>query len=90
MKKLKFSAAFCIAMLLLQGLYAQYTGQVNYSLTDVSLSQSNGYDVATIEGCQMEIEQGKPFLPVSYLSIAPRSRACPHAWLSRKTTIFSP
>ncbi len=29
MKKLKFSAAFCIAMLLLQGLYAQYTGQAS-------------------------------------------------------------
>ncbi len=70
MKKLKFSAAFCIAMLLLQGLYAQYTGQASINPVDLSYSQTNGYDVASIEGCHMEDRTGAPFLPIKTLSIA--------------------
>jgi len=70
MRKTKTLALTTAFLLLFQGLYAQYTGQVNYSLTDVNTTQTDGWDVATIEGCMMEIDPGKPFLPVKYLNIA--------------------
>lgn len=70
MKKFKFTAVFIIMMLILQGLFAQYTGQVNYTLGDVNTSQTDGWDLVTIEGCSMEMDAGKPYLPVKHLHIA--------------------
>lgn len=70
MKKLKFLAVFSIMMLMLQGLYAQYTGQVYFDPADVNTSQTDGWDIAKIEGCIMETDAGKPYLPVKQLQIA--------------------
>lgn len=68
--KWKIIVAATLLVLLWHGLNAQYTGQVNFNMVDVNLSQTDGWDVATIDGCMMETEPGKPFLPVKYLNIA--------------------
>ncbi len=68
--KWKLIVTATVFVLLWQALSAQYTGQVNFSLADVNLEQSDGWDVATIEGCYMETDIGKPYLPVKHLHIA--------------------
>lgn len=70
MKKLRFLAVFGVIMLTLQGLYAQYTGQQNFSLAEVTTTQTDGWDIATLVGCNMEVDVGKPYLPVKHLHIA--------------------
>jgi len=70
MKKFKFPAVFGIAMLILQGLFAQYTGQVTFNPAEVNTTQTDGWDIATIPGCYMETDIGKPYLPVKHLHIA--------------------
>jgi len=70
MKKFRFLAVFSIAVLMLQGLYAQYEGQENFDPSDVTFEQTDGWDVATITGCYMETETGRPYLPVKHLHIA--------------------
>jgi len=57
-------------MLMLHGLFAQYTGQVNYNPADVNTTQTDGWDLATIAGCDMETDVGKPCLPIKQLHIA--------------------
>lgn len=69
MKKLRFLAVFSVIMLSLQGLYAQYTGQQNFSLAEVSTTQTDGWDIASLVGCNMEADAGKPYLPVKHLHI---------------------
>lgn len=49
---------------------AQYEGEVNFNLSEVDMEQTDGWDIATIPGCYMEILEGKPFLPVKHLHIA--------------------
>ena len=68
--KFKFLATLSMTLLLLQGLYAQYTGQQNFSLAEVNTTQTDGWDIATIAGCNMEVDVGKPYLPVKHLHIA--------------------
>ncbi len=70
MEKFKFMAVLSIMMLMLHGLYAQYTGQVDFIPADVNFEQTEGWDVATIDGCYMETDVGKPYLPVKHLHIA--------------------
>ncbi|MBM3434977.1 MAG: hypothetical protein FJY07_02035, partial [Bacteroidetes bacterium] len=70
MEKFKFQAVFCIMMLTLHGLYAQFTGQVDFDPADVNIEQTDGWDVATIDGCNMVTDAGKPYLPVKQLQIA--------------------
>jgi len=70
MQNFKFLAVFSIMMLLLQGLYAQYEGQVDINPADVNTEQTDGWDIATIPGCYMEMDVGKPYLPVKHLHIA--------------------
>jgi len=53
-----------------QGLYAQYEGQVDMNPADVNVEQTDGWDIATIPGCYMETDDGKPYLPVKHLHIA--------------------
>lgn len=70
MRKINTVALTTVFLLLLQGLYAQYTGQVNFTMSDVSTTQSDGWDVSTIVGCDMENDVGKPYLPIKHLHIA--------------------
>lgn len=70
MQNFRFLAVFGIMVLMLQGLYAQYQGQVDFDPADVNLEQTDGWDVATITGCYMETGAGKPYLPVKHLHIA--------------------
>ena len=68
---MRFIAAFSVVMLMLHGIiYSQYTGQITINPADVSTEQTDGWDIVTIEGCNMENETGKPFLPVKSLKIA--------------------
>lgn len=66
----KFSAALGISMLLLLRLHAQYTGLINFSQVDVNIELTDGWHIATIAGCYMETDVGKPYLPVKHLHIA--------------------
>ncbi|NCA86888.1 MAG: hypothetical protein EOM83_15195, partial [Clostridia bacterium] len=76
MKNLKLLVAFSILAMLIPGLYAQYIGQVNFTLTDVNTTQTDGWDVSTLVGCDMETDAGKPYLPIKHLHIAiPEDRA---------------
>jgi hypothetical protein len=68
--KWKFAVTLSFMMLALQGLNAQYTGQVNFSPADVNIEQANGWHIAGMAGCTMETEPGKPYMPVKLLNIA--------------------
>jgi hypothetical protein len=68
--KLKFLTALSITMLMLQGLFAQYDGQVDFNPAEVNTEQTDGWDIATITDCYMETDVGKPYLPVKHLHIA--------------------
>ena len=70
MQNLRFSAVFGIMMLMMQGLFAQYQGQLDFSTADVSVEQTDGWEVVTLPGCYMETDVGKPYLPVKHLHIA--------------------
>ena len=70
MQNYKFIAVFGTLLLMLQGLYAQYDGQVNFNPADVNVEQTDGWDIATIPACYMETDVGKPYLPVKHLHIA--------------------
>ncbi len=70
MQNLRFSVVFGIMMLMLQGLFAQYTGQVEFNPADVNVEQTDGWDVVILPGCDMETDVGKPYLPVKQLHIA--------------------
>ena len=68
--KLKLIAIIILIMIVLPGLKAQYVGELNYNPADVNVEQTDGWDVATIPGCSMETEPGKPFLPIKHQHIA--------------------
>ena len=70
MLKIKTLALTTAFVLLLQGLYAQYEGQVDFDPADVNTTQTDGWDLITIDGCDMETDIGKPCLPIKHLHIA--------------------
>lgn len=70
MLKIKSLALTAALVLLMQGLFAQYTGQVNFTTADVNTTQTDGWDLCTITGCDMETDIGKPCLPIKQLHIA--------------------
>ncbi len=49
---------------------AQYSGQVDYSASQLLFNQSDGYDIVKLQGCYDETDAGKPLLPVRNLHIA--------------------
>lgn len=70
MKTLTYLAlAIALWVLPFVKLHAQYTGQLTFSSSEISFTQSDGWDVVTMAGCQMETQPGMPALPVKFLNI---------------------
>ncbi|MDD2529377.1 MAG: hypothetical protein PHW35_09680 [Lentimicrobiaceae bacterium] len=66
---LRYAIVTVIMLIPFQALRAQYSGQLTFSLADVSISKTDGLDVVTIQGCGMETEAGKPYLPIKQFNI---------------------
>jgi len=70
MKTLTYPAlAIALWVLPFVKLHAQYTGQLTFSSSEISFSQSDGWDVVTMAGCQLETQPGMPALPVKLINI---------------------
>lgn len=70
MKTLTYlTLAIVLWILPFEKLHAQYTGQLTFSSSEISFSQSDSWDVVAMKGCQLETQPGMPALPVKLLNI---------------------
>jgi len=70
MKTLTYlTLAIFLWILPIEKMNAQFTGQLTFSSSEISFSKSEGWDIISLKGCQMETQAGMPYLPVKLLNI---------------------
>jgi len=64
-----FALAITLWILPFEKVLAQYIGQQSFSSSEISFTQSDGWDMVAMAGCQLETQPGIPALPVKLLNI---------------------